>query len=179
MCNPVSVAFAVPDPNNRFNVAVGEVVSFPAGSACQLKNSLTAAEVELLKLEAARLKGCELAPAVAVAAAVAGRVSAPRIVPAPFTSRVELGVMVFKPTFAVVPEPDWKSIELPSALALVQRGRKFVVPVPVTAACGDGPVISADVDASAAAGLVADGAASTKAEAGLPPSVSASAAFKA
>jgi hypothetical protein len=40
MCNPVSAAFPLPDPNNRFNVAEGEAVSFPAASACQLKNSL-------------------------------------------------------------------------------------------------------------------------------------------
>jgi len=71
---------------------------------------------------------------------------------------------------------------------LVQRGMKFRVPVPVTLVAGGG-VLEAALEAAfkvedaftSEAGLSAEeaDAASTKAEAGSPPTVSASPAFNA
>ena len=55
----------------------------------------------LLKAEAARFSGWELAPLVAVAVPVAGKLSMPRIVPAPFTSSVVAGVIVLMPILNV------------------------------------------------------------------------------
>ena len=59
----------------------------------------------LLKAEAARFSGCEFLPAVAVAVPFDGRLNVPRIVPPPFTSSVEAGVIVLIPIFAVFPVP--------------------------------------------------------------------------
>ena len=96
-------------------------------------------------------------------------------------SRVEVGVVVLMPTFAVVPVPDWNTTELPCVLAPVHIGRKFVVPAPVIVAGGSEPgdaVVPVAV-APEAAGCADRGAASINADGGSPPIVSASAAFKA
>jgi hypothetical protein len=55
--NPVSAGVVPPEPNNKFNVPVGLAVSFPAGSACHRKSSVTAAAVLLLYAEACRSNG--------------------------------------------------------------------------------------------------------------------------
>jgi hypothetical protein len=60
----------------------------------------------LLNAEAVRLKGWEFFPAVAVALPVEGRLNVPRMVPAPFTSNVVVGVVVLMPIRAVAPLPD-------------------------------------------------------------------------
>jgi hypothetical protein len=77
----------------------------PTGSACQRKVPFTAFSVLLLNDDAVKLNGCEFLPAVAVAVPVAGSVSVPRTVSAPFTSSVTAGVVVLMPIFAVDPLP--------------------------------------------------------------------------
>jgi hypothetical protein len=79
--------------------------------------------VPLLNAEATKSMGCELKPAVAVAVPIAGKLNKPRIVPPPFTSRVDAGVVVPMPTLAFVPVPDWNNTELPKVVLLVQSGR--------------------------------------------------------
>ena len=58
--SPVSVGVLPFDPNSRFNVPEGDEVSFPVGSACQRKSSVTADEVLLLNDEACQSCGLEL-----------------------------------------------------------------------------------------------------------------------
>jgi hypothetical protein len=67
--------------------------------------------------------GCELKPAVAVAVPAGGKLNRPRIVPPPFTSRADAGVVVLIPTFAFAPVPAWNTAELPKVVLLVQMGR--------------------------------------------------------
>jgi hypothetical protein len=45
---------------------------------------------------------------------------------------VDAGFTVPMPTLALFPVPVWNSIEFPSVVLLVQRGRKSVVPPPLT-----------------------------------------------
>jgi len=85
---PVSDGLVAPVPNSRFGVPDGLAVSVAAGSACHWKVWLIAVLEVLLKAEATRSSGCELAPWAAVATAVAGKASTAGIVPAPFTSSV-------------------------------------------------------------------------------------------
>jgi hypothetical protein len=59
----------------------------------------------LLNAEAPKANPCEFPPAVAVAVAAAGRLSAPRIVPPPCTSSVLAGTGVLMPILAVLPVP--------------------------------------------------------------------------
>src|SRR5215471_15250481 len=105
MESPVSAGMLLPDANNRLSLPEGFAVSLPVGSACRLKVWLTAWLMLLLKAEACKLAGCEFLPADDVAVPVAGRLRVPRTVPAPLTSSVEAGVVVFKPTLAVLPVP--------------------------------------------------------------------------
>ena len=130
-----------------------------------------------MKTDAVNAWGAEFLPADAVAAPVAGRLSVPRTVVAPLTSRVLVGVVVLTPVLAVAPVPDWNNTELPSAPELfVHRGRKSAVPVPDTAAVE----MSAGADAVDEELLpAATGTAGMNAEAGSPPRVCASAAFNA
>ena len=58
-----------------------------------------------------------------MAVPVAGRLNRPRIVPPPFTSSVDAGLVVPMPTLALAPVPDWNSTELPKVVLLVQMGR--------------------------------------------------------
>jgi hypothetical protein len=113
-----------------------------------------------------------------VAAPVAGRLKLPRAVTVPFTSKVEAGVVELIPIFAVLPVPLWNSTEFPRVpVLLVHNGRKSVVPVPLNA----GVLLLAPafvialIEVPPAPGAVA----SIKADAGSPPTVSASAAFNA
>jgi hypothetical protein len=132
MFNPVSVGLVVPDPNSRFSDPVGLVVLLLTGSACHWKVCVTPALVPLLKAEAARSMGSEFAPLVAVATPALGRLSKPRIVLPPLTSSVAAGFVVLIPTFAVLPDPDWKITELMMSEVESHSGTKFNVPVPVT-----------------------------------------------
>jgi hypothetical protein len=120
-------------PSNRVIGLKGAVVLLPVASACQLKYSLTAVALPLLKLEATKLTGSEVEPFVLVAAVFAGRVNTPRTVSVPFTSSVAAGVDVLTPIFTVASVPVWTRAELARLVALVQRGTKFGVPRP-----GDG-----------------------------------------
>lgn len=133
----------------------------------------------LLKAEAARFSGCEFLPAVAVALPVLGRLRVPRMVAPPLTSKVEAGVAVLIPIFAALPVPDWNSTELMMSELESHSGRKFTVPVPVTAPEGGGalwPVVYSELYAETAAFC---GPARTNADGGNPPTVAASPAFKA
>src|SRR5579871_261897 len=88
----------------------------------------------LLKDEAARLAGCELFPAIAVAGPVAGRLNAPmtdaapRMVAPPFTSRVVAGEVVPMPILAVVPVPLWVILEFSMSVALLHSGMTLTIP---------------------------------------------------
>jgi hypothetical protein len=55
--SPVSVGVADPDPNSRFNLPDGAVLSLPTASACQRKFSFTAFFVLLSKVEAVKFMG--------------------------------------------------------------------------------------------------------------------------
>src|SRR6516164_6046613 len=105
MESPVSAGVLVPEANNKLSLPDGLEVLLPVGSACRLKVWFAAALVLLLNEEARRLAGCEFFPVEDVADPVAGRVKVPRTVPAPLTSSVEAGVVVFKPTLAELPVP--------------------------------------------------------------------------
>jgi hypothetical protein len=105
MESPVSAGVLVPEANNKLSLPDGLEVLLPVGSACRLKVWFTAALLLLLNEEACRLAGCEFLPPVEAAVPVAGNCSVPRTVPAPLTSSVEAGVVVFKPTLAELPVP--------------------------------------------------------------------------
>src|SRR5271170_6037240 len=105
-CSPVSDGRVAPCPNSRFRLPDGEPVLLPAASACHSNVSLTGVLMVLLTAEACRLTGCEFFPAAAVAVPVVGKLSVPRMVAPPFTSRVEAGDVVPMPIFAELPEPD-------------------------------------------------------------------------
>src|SRR5262249_15854165 len=79
---PVS-AGGVPERNSRFKVADGLVVLLPSGSAFHWKVWFTGAWVLLLKEDAARFCGCEIAPLAVVAGTVGGKLSSPRRMVAP------------------------------------------------------------------------------------------------
>src|SRR5580704_3278199 len=84
------------------------------------------------------------------------------------------------PTFPLISA----MVELPRALELVQMGMKFFVPLPVmlaveTADCEEELTLAAPLLAVAVVGLASSSVDRTYSEAGRPPSVSASAAFKA
>ena len=106
MYSPVSAGLLGPAPNRRFKVAEGVDVSLPAGSACHPKVWLMAEFVPLLNTEATSALPCEFAPLAAVAVAVADRLSVPRTVTLPFTSRAETGVVLLIPILAVPPTLD-------------------------------------------------------------------------
>ena len=101
----------------------------------------------------------------------------------PFTSRVSAGIVVPIPMLL----PDWNKIELPSAEIEVHFGMKFVVPPPVGVACARAAgaaldplfMISGVARMAVLSGMSGDADFVTKAEAGKPPSVSASAALRA
>jgi hypothetical protein len=59
---------------------------------------------------------------LAVAVPIAGKLSVPRIVLVPFTSKVVAGAVVLTPIFAVLPVPDWNNTELPNVVLLLQMG---------------------------------------------------------
>src|SRR5208337_3115633 len=174
--SPVSVGVAVPDPNSRFNLPTGVALLLPTGSACQRKVSFTGFSVLLLYAEAVKFSGCEFFPAVEVDVPVAGRLSAPRKMPVPLTSSFAPGAVLPMPTLV----PLSKTCELVmSALASNLASLLTVPPAVVT-----GVVPVANGCGAAAAGIdvllmLAGGAASMKADAGSPPTVSASAAFNA
>src|SRR5271168_3204142 len=134
--------------------------------------------VPLLNDDPCSKNGCELNPAPAVAVPVLGNCNGPREITLPFTSSVAAGVIVLMPTATVLPEPDWNSTELPRTELLVQRGTKSVVPEPLTRAVAPtsepAPALLPLFGAFARVGT-----ANTKAEAGRPPTVSASPAFNA
>src|SRR3984957_10811482 len=90
---PVSAAAAGATPNSRFNVAEANDVLLFTGSACQWKTWFAAVPVPLLNAEATMPNGLEMAPAIAVAVADAGRFSSPRMVVLPFTSNAACGVV--------------------------------------------------------------------------------------
>src|ERR1022692_255234 len=182
-CNPVSVGALVPTPNNRFNVPEAEAVLLPAGSARQLNVWVTAVAVPLLNADAARFSGCEFFPAPAVAVPVAGSSSVPRTLADPATSSFAAGVCVPMPRFKLL---FWNRMELPKFLPLgVHSGMKSRVPLPASAGVTAGWAVAAELGAglSLAAGgggrTKNAGGASTKADGGKPPTVCASAAFKA
>ena len=62
--------------------------------------------VLLLNTEAAKACGCELKPPLEVAVPVAGRLNNPRTVLPPFTSKLDAGLVVPMPIFALLPVPD-------------------------------------------------------------------------
>src|SRR3984957_9559837 len=173
--NPVSAAAAGATENRRFSVPEAEAVLLLTGSACQWKTSFCEVPAVLLNADATKPIGLEMVPADAVAFPELGRLSSPRMVAPPFTSSVAAGVVELMPIFAAVPLPVWNSTELVSALVLVQSGMKSAVPDPVTLAGGRtaGDVALPFAETAPPIG----GAASTKAEGGNPPMVSASAAF--
>src|SRR5215467_2650616 len=97
-------------------------------------------------------------------------------------SKVAPGAVVLMPIFAEVPVPDWNNTEFPMFEAEVHRGTKFVVPDPVTVPAGGALVVEfvvPAVDEEVGSDIDELGVASTKAEGGNPPMVSASAAFRA
>ena len=98
-------------------------MSLPTGSDCHWKVCGTAVLVPLLNAEVTRFMGCELKPLLEVAVPVAGRLNRPRIVPPPFTSRVDAGLAVLMPTLAVLPLPSWNSTELPKVVLLSPDGQ--------------------------------------------------------
>ena len=86
------------------------------------------------------------------------------------------------PILAEPAEPDWNSAEFPRFEAEVHNGTKFVVPDPVTVPAGGALAVEFDVppvDEELGSDIDGLGVASTKAEGGNPPMVSASAAFNA
>jgi hypothetical protein len=89
--------------------------------------------VPLLKADAVQLAANEFLPVEAFAIPVANRVTVPRIIAGPRTSSVALGVVVLMPILAVGEAPI-ETAELPIVDAPVNRGTKFVVPVPVIVA---------------------------------------------
>src|SRR6202034_3353314 len=178
---PVSAGVLVPDPNRRLNVPLGEAVLLPAGSACQRNVWFTGALVVLLNDDATKFSGCEFLPAVAVAAAIAGSVTAPRIVAAPATSSVGAGVAVPMPSLAVAPVPVCVTAELCTFVAVVHSGSAFnVPPVVVTSevarVAADAAGFAA-IPPTEATAVPPTGIASANAEGGNPPRVCASAAF--
>src|SRR5579871_6227728 len=177
MFSPVSVGVD-PELNSRFNVPDGLLVLLPTGSACHWKVWFTALPVLLLNADADWLVACELKPFVAVAVLVGpsenrpSTESCPRMAPLPLTSSVAAGAVVLIPTLAVGDAPDWKIAELPrSPLLSIHRGMKSVVPEPPMVGVPDEPGFGGKL---LEPGL---GAASTKADAGSPPTVCASPAF--
>jgi hypothetical protein len=68
-------------------------------------------DVVLLNTEAMKSYGCEFFPPAA-AVPVAGRVSEPRTLAVPLTSRVAQGAPVLMPILPVAPAPVWVTIEL-------------------------------------------------------------------
>jgi hypothetical protein len=176
---PVSLGAPEPDANNKFRLPLGLDVLLPLGSACQRKFCDTAVPVVLLKADAVSVLGCEFFPPLAVAVPVAGKLRLPRTVALPFTSSVLAGVLVLMPIFAVLPDPDWNKTELPRVFPSgVHSGTKSRVPLPARL----GSTRFAAVLELLGAVVPEDklgGAASTKAEAGSPPIVCASAAFNA
>ena|SRR5215471_9097994 len=97
-------------------------------------------------------------------------------------SKVAAGAVVLMPTFAEVPVPDWNNTELPMFEDDVHSGTKFVVPDPVTVPAGGALVVEFVVPATGEerdSDMDELGVASTNADGGNPPIVSASAAFKA
>src|ERR1700686_2821388 len=178
--SPVSPGVAVPDPNSRFNLPNGVAVLFPVGSACHRKVSFTAFSVLLLNDEAVKFSGCEFFPAAEVAGAVAGRLSAPRKMPVPVTSSLAAGAVLPTPTLV----PLSKTCELAMSALASNFASLFTVPpavvtgvVPVAGSCGEACVgVAFGVGVLV---MLTGGAANTKAGAGSPPTVSASAAFSA
>ena len=139
-----------------------------------------AAFVLLLNTDAPTFNGWEFEPLAAVATAMPGRLSAPRMVPAPFTSSVVVGVVVLMPILAVAPVPVCETTELMMSLVVSHRGRKFNVPNPVIAALGvadEGVEVVVVVEVEFWPTLTEF--ASKKAEGGNPPRVSESPAFSA
>src|SRR5580704_5291999 len=181
MCSPVSAGMFGAVANSRFNVADGDAVLFPTGSANQWNTWLAATLVPLLKVEATRPRPFELLPAEAVAVDAAGKLSSPRTVVEPFTSRVAAGVEVPMPILAVLPLPVCSTTESMMVEAPLKDGRKFALPpVVVTSVAVDGETLPPPALVAETAGPeLTDGAASTNAEAGSPPRVCASAAFRA
>src|SRR5580658_4055278 len=175
--SPVSVGVAVPDPNSRFNLPKGVALLLPTGSACQRKVSFTAFRVLLLNDEAVKFIGCEFFPAVEVAVPVVGRLSAPRKMPVPLTSSFAPGAVLPMPTLV----PLSKTCELVRSAMASNLASLFTVPpavvtgvVPVAKGCGAVKVGTID-----SVVMLVGGAANIKADAGSPPTVSASAAFNA
>src|SRR6516164_3424085 len=95
---------------------------------------------------------------------------------APTTSNAVAGVVVLTPIFALGDTPDRKTAELPIVVAPVKSGKKPAVPVPVIAAVDAAALL---VEALVALAGMEAGDANMNAEAGSPPIVSASCAFKA
>src|SRR5580704_7425752 len=182
MCSPVSAGMFGAVANSRFNVADGDAVLFPTGSANQWNTWFAAALVPLLKVEATSPRPFELLPAAAVAVEAAGKLSSPRTVVEPLTSRVAAGVEVPMPILAVLPLPVCSTTESMMVDPPLKKGKKLAVPpVVVTSVAVDGEALP---PSALAAGLadpepLTGGAASTKAEGGSPPIVSASPAFNA
>ncbi len=114
IASPVSAGAAPPAPNNRLSVPEGEAVLFPAGSACQRKSSLTAVATLLLKEDAERSSGSELAPAAAVAVPMAGNSAPAPAVSAPLKLAA---VPVSGPVNAAeAPDSDPVAVRLPATL---------------------------------------------------------------
>src|SRR5215469_12581922 len=123
-------------------------------------------------------------PAVAVAVPFAGKDKVPRTFAVPLTSKVAVGVVMFTPIFAVAPIPVWARAEFWMLVAVVNSGRTFTVPpLVVTLDVTGGASLAAFVTDDEFALAVPDPGltlpASMNADAGRPPSVCASAAFKA
>ncbi len=151
---------------------------FAAGSASQRNVWFTAVLLVLLNDDAVRFSPCEGLPPAAVAVPVAGRLSVPRMVPAPLTSsgggwcrRVDAD-LARGPTARLkyrriddgrCSAEDRQIVEGPAGGGHVGRGRRWTV-----------AVVLLDVDEP-----MTSGPASTKAEGGSPPMVSASPAFNA
>ena len=164
--SPVSVGTAAPVPYSRFSVPDAVAVLFPAGSACNWNVCGTAVTVPLLKADATKFSGREFLPVSAVATPVAGRFN----LPATFTAVV----------------PVWVMIEFWMLVAVVNNGIAFTVPPVVVTfdVVGGGAEALAGAPFAAPVAVVAEAAlfgatASTNAEGGSPPTVSASAAFMA
>ena len=134
-----------------------------------------------MNAEAMKSCGCEFLPALAVPVPIAGKVKMPRTVPAPFTSRVVAGAAVLIPILPVDPLPVCVRIELCTLVAVVKRGRVLTVPPVVVTSDEVAGVTEAVAATAGVPGMATTVAlpASRKAEAGKPPRVCASAAFKA
>jgi hypothetical protein len=96
--SPVSAGVVPFEPNNKFNVPEGLLVSFPEGSACHRKSCVTAADVLLLYDDAWKSNGFEMYPLLAVDVPVVG-INPPIAVSNP----LNVPVVPFKPPVSVPP----------------------------------------------------------------------------